>query len=166
MNPAIVQSPDEKKILVLGLGNTLLSDEGVGVYVIDELARQDPDARHANYMDGGTLSFTLAGPIEEAAALIVVDTAQLDAEPGTIRVFEGPDMDVFVGSGKKSSVHEVSLHDLLAIASLEGNLPERRALIGIQPIHLDWGKEPSPRVAAAIPAACDAVHTLLNRWQS
>jgi len=162
---ALAQTPSTKKILVLGLGNTLLSDEGVGVYVIDELARQDPDALHADYMDGGTLSFTLAGPIEEAAALIVVDTAQLDQEPGSIRVFEGEAMDEFVGSGKKSSVHEVSLHDLLAIASLEGNLPERRALIGIQPVELDWGSAPSAPVAAAIPAACEAALELMRKWQ-
>ena len=165
MTAALAQTPITRKVLVLGLGNTLLSDEGVGVYVIDELARLDPDMAHADYMDGGTLSFTLAGPIEEAAALIVVDTAQLDQEPGSIRVFEGEAMDEFVGSGKKSSVHEVSLHDLLAIASLEGNLPEHRALVGIQPVELDWGSEPSAAVAAAIPAACDAVQQLMRKWQ-
>ena len=166
MEAAAVQSPATSKILVLGLGNTLLTDEGVGVYVIDALAQEDPEGRHADYMDGGTLSFTLAGPIEEAAALIVVDTAQLDEAPGTIRVFEGAEMDEFVGSGKKSSVHEVSLHDLLSIATLEGNLPEHRALIGIQPVELDWGSEPSPAVAAAIPAACAIVRELLKRWQA
>nr|WP_231363478.1 HyaD/HybD family hydrogenase maturation endopeptidase [Thioalkalivibrio sulfidiphilus] len=154
---------DTARTLVLGLGNTLLQDEGVGVHVIRELARLD--APRVDYMDGGTLSFTLAGPIGEADALIVVDTAQLDAAPGTVRVFEGADMDDFVGNGRKTSVHEVSLRDLLAISSLEGRLPARRALVGIQPGVMDWGNAPSPAVAAAIPRACRAVQDLLERWK-
>lgn len=166
MEPAIAQSPVTRRILVLGLGNTLLTDEGVGVHVIEELARNDPDALQADYMDGGTMSFTLAGPIEEAAALIVVDTAQLDAAPGTVQVFEGEAMDDFIATGKKSSVHEVSLNDLLAIARLEDNLPANRALIGIQPADFDWGSYPTAPVAAAIPLACRAVEELLARWQA
>gem|GEM_PF-73567 len=215
---------DAGRTLVLGLGNTLLQDEGVGVHVIGELVRLarishhpstaaadmravtgrapssrldvvsatpapssgprppsqrhldalatnggeicglDPDAPRVDYLDGGTLSFTLAGPIGEADALIVVDTAQLDSEPGTVRVFEGRDMDAFVGNGRKTSVHEVSLRDVLAISSLEGRLPARRALVGIQPGVMDWGNEPTPAVAAAIPRACEAVRDLLERW--
>lgn len=153
------------RTLVLGLGNTLLQDEGVGVHVIETLVRLAPDTPRVDYVDGGTLSFTLAGPIGEAAALIVVDTAQLDAAPGTVQVFEGPDMDDFVGNGRKTSVHEVSLRDLLAISSLEGRLPARRALVGIQPGVMDWGNTPSPAVAAAIPRACQAVQGLLERWK-
>jgi len=164
LEPAIAQSPVVRKILVLGLGNTLLTDEGVGVHVIDELARHDPDAVAADYMDGGTMSFTLAGPIEESAALIVVDTAQLDAAPGTLQVFEGEAMDEFIATGKKSSVHEVSLNDLLAIARLENNLPANRALVGIQPADFDWGSYPTEPVAAAIPEACRAVRALIERW--
>jgi hydrogenase maturation protease len=154
----------ESRTLVLGLGNTLLQDEGIGVHVIGELARQGSDTPWVEFMDGGTLSFTLADPIGAAAALIVVDTAQLDSAPGTIRIFEGEEMDAFVGSGRKTSVHEVSLRDLLAIASLEGRLPARRALVGIQPRVMDWGHAPSPAVAAAIPRACAQVRALLERW--
>ncbi|OOG22439.1 peptidase M52 [Thioalkalivibrio denitrificans] len=155
---------NDPRTLVLGLGNTLLQDEGIGVHVIGELARLGPDASGVDYVDGGTLSFTLAGVIVESDALIVVDTAQLDSAPGTVRVFEGAEMDAFVGSGRKTSVHEVSLRDLLAIATLEGRLPARRALIGIQPEVLDWGESLSPAVAAAVPLACTEVRALLERW--
>jgi hydrogenase maturation protease len=81
-------------------------------------------------------------------------------------VFEGDAMDQFVSTGAKSSVHEVSLSDLLAIAALEGLLPERRALVGIQPRDFDWGDQPTEEVARAIPVACEAVLEITRRWQS
>ncbi len=154
------------KTLVLGLGNTLLSDEGAGVYVVRELEKSHPPSERIHFLDGGTLSFTLAGPIEEADELIVVDTAELHAEPGTVRVFTGDEMDAFVATGKKSSVHEVSLMDLMAIAHLEDHLPARRALVGIQPQLIDWGDAPSGAVSKAIPLACKQVVNLVGQWQS
>ena len=93
-------------------------------------------------MDGGTLSFSLAGAIEDADRLIVIDAAQYDGEPGTTRVFLGEQMDTFIGSNRKCSVHEVSLIDLMAIALLAGQLPQQRALIGIQPHNIDWAIRP------------------------
>lgn len=159
-------SNERSKTLVLGLGNTLLSDEGAGVYVVRELARTHGGEQGLEFMDGGTLSFTLAGPIEESGALIVIDTAELEAAPGAVRLFEGPHMDEFVTTGKKNSVHEVSLLDLLAVVRLEGHLPERRALVGIQPGCIDWGDGPTQAVARAIPTACEQVMQLVQRWKS
>jgi len=151
------------KTLVLGIGNNLLSDEGAGVHVVRQLAEQYPDQDGVEYLDGGTLSFTLAEPIAAADGLIVVDAARLDSPPGTVRLFEGPDMDAFL-KGKRSSVHEVSLADLIDMARLTGDLPERRCLIGIQPESLDWGDAPGPEVAAAIPLAAEQVLDTIRRW--
>ena len=117
-------------------------------------------------MDGGTLSFSLAGAIEDADNLIVIDAAQLGSEPGTTQVFEGDAMDAFVGGNRRRSVHEVSLIDLLMIARLAEQLPPRRALIGIQPRDIDWGEQPSPPVAAGIQQACDRALQLAAEWQS
>ena len=152
--------------LILGIGNTLLSDEGAGVHAIRLLGERYPNSNHVTLVDGGTLSFTLAGPIEDANHLIVIDAAELQAEPGTVRVFVEEDMDRFIGSQKKSSVHEVGLLDLLTIARLADHLPEHRALIGIQPEFLDWGEEPTPSVRGAIPAACDRAMELVERWHA
>lgn len=153
-------------ILVLGLGNILLTDEGAGVHVVKQLAETYPGMPEVEFMDGGTLSFTLANAIVATDSLIVVDTAGLGAEPGTVRVFEGDAMDHFVSTGPKSSVHEVSLADLLAIAALEGLLPRRRALVGIQPQDFDWGDWPTEAVANALPTACDTVMEIVRRWQA
>lgn len=154
------------KTLVLGIGNTLLTDEGVGIHVIHALSAVLPtELDDVELLDGGTLSFTLAGPIEEADALVVVDAAELKATPGSLRVFEGEAMDGFLMSNRKSSVHEVGLTDLRAIAMLAGHWPERRALVAIQPRVLDWGERPTPEVAAAVPEACRRIVDLIGGWK-
>lgn len=157
---------EQQKTLILGIGNTLLSDEGAGVHAIRLLGERLPDASHVTLLDGGTLSFTLAGPIEDADHLIVIDAAELQAPPGTVRVFVEDEMDRFVGYHKKSSVHEVGLLDLLTIARLADQLPARRALIGIQPEFLDWGEAPTRTVRDAIPVACDRAQELVEEWHA
>jgi hydrogenase maturation protease len=153
------------KTLVLGIGNTLLSDEGVGIHVLRALAAGGPLPEEVELMDGGTLSFTLAGPIEEADALIVVDAAHIKAEPGQWQLFEGEAMDAFLLGNRKSSVHEVGLTDLRAIALLAGHWPVKRALVAIQPKLVDWGEHPTAEVAAAIPPACAAIRNLIENWR-
>ena len=151
------------RALILGIGNTLLSDEGVGVHMLDYLRRHHPELTAARLLDGGTLSFTLAPYIESAERLIVVDAAELMAPAGTVQVFAGDEMDRFAGRTKRS-VHEVSLGDLLAIAHLTGCLPAQRALVAIQPEFVDWGHALSNPVKRALPQAARRVLTLLHQW--
>jgi hydrogenase maturation protease len=117
-------------------------------------------------MDGGTLSFTLAEPIEETDHLIVIDAAQLNQPPGSVQVFEGRNMDTFVGGNKKTSVHEVSLTDLFTIAQLAEKLPAQRALIGIQPQYIDWSDTLTEPVHAALTQVCDEILGLVEKWQN
>lgn len=152
------------KTLVLGIGNTLLSDEGIGIHVLKALSASALPGDKVELLDGGTLSFTLAVPIEQADGLIVVDAAQLQAAPGTVRVFEGEDMDRFLTNQRRSSVHEVGLTDLMNIAKLMERWPRKRALVGIQPEKVDWGERPTAAVQAAIPLACREIEALLESW--
>jgi len=154
------------RTLVLGIGNTLLGDEGAGVHAINELRNRNGDMDQVEFLDGGTLSFTLAAPVEDCDRLIVIDAAELQAPPGTVRTFVDEDMDHFLGSQRKRSVHEVGLMDLLAVALLTGRLPQRRALIGIQPQDVDWAEQPSAPVAAGIGQACEAAEALLQEWNA
>ncbi|MDX2456351.1 MAG: HyaD/HybD family hydrogenase maturation endopeptidase [Gammaproteobacteria bacterium] len=149
--------------LILGIGNTLLADEGTGIHMLDYMSRHYPDLTGVEYLDGGTLSFTLAPWIEEADNLIVIDAAELDAPPGTVEVFTGEEMDRFAGKTKRS-VHEVSLGDLLAIAHLTGTIPENRVLVAIQPEKIDWGSCLSNPVKRALPAAAQQIVERLGRW--
>lgn len=152
--------------LVLGIGNVLLRDEGAGVHAVRQLASRLPPREDITLVDGGTLSFFLADAIENASQLIVIDAAQLNAEPGATRIFLGAEMDAFVGGNRRCSVHEVCLIDLMAIALLTDKLPEKRALIGIQPHQIDWGETPSSPVVAAIHQACNQTLQLIETWQT
>ncbi len=152
------------KTLVLGIGNTLLGDEGAGVHAVRQLRQLYGSRSDIEFLDGGTLSFTLAGPIEQADNLIVVDAAELYAPAGTLRVFLNEEMDRFLGASRRSSVHEVSLLDLLSVALLSGRLPRQRALVGIQPMIVDWADGPSEVVARAIPQVCREVISLAGAW--
>lgn len=151
--------------LILGIGNTLFSDEGFGVYTIDYLLKHHPDIPDTTYLDGGTLSFTLAEPIAAHDNLVVIDATQLQATAGTMSTFIGPQMDRFLG-GNRSSVHEVSLTDLLDIARLSDTLPERRALIGVQPASIDWGDRTTEAVTPALAQAAAAALQLHSDWQA
>jgi hydrogenase maturation protease len=153
------------KTTILGIGNSLLRDEGIGIHVLKALQARLPADDALSFVDGGTLSFTLAAEIEASDRLIVIDAAQLGEEPGTVRCFIDKEMDSFLGSCKRS-VHEVGLLDLLDIARLTQTLPGQRALVGIQPASVDWGEEPTEAVAAAIPVAVQKVCDLLELWKT
>jgi len=154
--------------LILGIGNTLLTDEGAGIHALNLLQSDysniEPDISNINFIDGGTLSFTLAVWIEDCANLIVFDATELHKPAGTISVFVGAEMDNFLGTTKRSA-HEVGLIDLMDIARLTGHLPENRALIGIQPDKMSWGMEPTTQVKKALDVAVNEAGKLLKQWQ-
>lgn len=149
--------------LILGLGNVLMTDEAVGAAVLRHLEADAHLPADWALMDGGTLSFTLAGPIGDAERLIVVDAAAMGDAPGTVRVFEGEAMDRQLRTHAKS-VHEVSLADLMDMVRLTDQLPPQRALIGIEPEEIGWGEDLTPQVAAAVPRAAAEIRALYARW--
>lgn len=153
------------KSLILGIGNSLLSDEAVGIHMLSYMQCHYSGLADVEYLDGGTLSFTLAAWIEAADNLIVVDAAELKSPPGTVVTFRGEEMDRFAGRTRRS-VHEVSLGDLLAIAHLTDSLPARRALVAIQPENIDWGQCLGNSVKQALPVAGRCIHDLVLEWQS
>ncbi len=153
----------ERPILILGLGNVLMRDDGAGVHALRDLDLSKPE--RAVLRDGGTLGLTLLPEIEACSGLIVFDAAMIGAAPGAVKSFVGDAMDAQL-SGRKTSVHELALADLLDAASLLGAKPERRALIGVQPERIEWGLEPTECVAAALPAMRAAARELIGSWTS
>ena len=152
-------------VLILGIGNSLLSDEGVGIHAIRHLEKHHPDASGVRYLDGGTIGFPLAAEIAQSDSLIVIDASELDGEVGEIELFEGEAMDKFLGRQRKLTVHEVGLRDLLSTSQLLDELPVRRALLGIQPESVGWGEEPTHKVAEVIPIVCNMALELVERWK-
>ncbi|MEN9460464.1 MAG: hypothetical protein RIS84_484 [Pseudomonadota bacterium] len=149
--------------LVLGIGNSLLSDEGIGVHVVKYLEQQHPNLSQVSFVDGGTLSFSLAPLLENASHLIVIDAAQLQDNAGAVRFFEGKDVDNFLRTHARS-VHEISLRDLLDMVQLTERAPQQQALFAIQAVNLGWGEFPSPEVASSIPEVAAQVMAVLTRW--
>lgn len=153
-------------ILVLGVGNTLLRDDGAGVHVIEALRLEMAPSEQRNivFLDGGTLGLALLPHIESAHAVVVIDAANIGSPPGTIRVFEAAAMDAQL-TGRKRTAHELAVADLMDAAALAGHLPDQRALVAIQPATTEWGLAPSDVVAAAMPLACSTVRALIERWR-
>ena len=152
--------------LILGLGNILLSDDGVGIHVVRALEAREQKGLIGHVIalrDGGTIGLTLLTEIEEFGELIVIDAMEMGAEPGTVRCFEGAAMDAQL-CGKKRTAHEVALADLIMAAQLAGFAPQRRALVAVQPEKTTLGLEPTAAVQAAIQPACAAIENLLTEW--
>jgi hydrogenase maturation protease len=149
--------------LILGIGNTLLTDEGAGIHALNLFQSYHPGLSNLTYVDGGTLSFTLAAYIEDCSNLIVFDAAEFKAPAGTVRAMAGEQMDAFLGAARRSP-HEVGLLDLFDNARQTESLPVNRALIGIQPRSIEWGMSPTAPVQEALPAAVDEAENLLVKW--
>ena len=150
-------------ILVLGVGNLLLTDESAGVRVIGFLEERMPESSGVILMDGGTIGLGLLNAMEDAASLIIVDAARMGEAPGTVRVFLGEEMDAFLRTRGRSP-HDIGLDDLLDALRLRECVPERRALIGIEPRDLAPGDGLSEAVAASVPVAADHALAIIGEW--
>jgi len=158
-----VENASKRKYLVLGVGNTLLCDDGVGVHVARGLISRNELPSGIKVIDGGTFGLSLLPEVEDADGLIVIDAAQLGKPPGSIRIFEHEAMDRHL-NGRKSTVHEVAVADLLAAATFTGRAPRERAIIAIQPESTDWGLELSASVRPVVDVAADAVVSVIAGW--
>lgn len=154
---------DAYRPLVLGFGNVLLRDDGAGVLLAARLQREMAVGL-ADFIDGGTMSFNLLPYIEAREFLLVIDAADVSAIPGTVRLFTGPQMDGFLKSSRRRTVHEVGIIDLMDMARLQGCLPRQRALLCIQPGCIAWGETLSAPVEQAMPVAVLAARELIAHW--
>lgn len=148
----------EKRVplLVLGLGNLLCRDDGLGVTAVSLLTRRWRAPSGVRVVDGGTLGLSLLPWLEDAERVILVDAIRDDEPPGTLVRLEGQD-EVMRAAASRLSVHQIGVADLLDGASLRDRLPPRLVLLGIVPQRIDLGLERSPCVEAALPALVDLV---------
>lgn len=140
------------RLLILGIGNILLRDDGLGVHLVRALA-EDPDRLPDGtaVLDGGTLGLDLLAEIGEADALLLVDAVRLRDRPGAVRVIHGNEIHATLAG--HISPHQIGVADLVAAARLLGCLPERVSLVAMQPADIEVGLELSAPVAAALPLA-------------
>lgn len=136
------------KTLVLGVGNLLLSDDGVGVRVIHKLQNEHILPEWVETVDGGTCGLDLLHYLEGVDRLIVVDAANFNQPAGTIKRLEGDAVPAFIS--QKMSPHEINLPELLFSAKLTGIYPQQVVVLGIQPQTIETSLDLSPPVAARV----------------
>jgi hydrogenase maturation protease len=135
-------------ILVLGVGNLLLGDEGVGVHVVQALRSHEIPA-NIELMDAGTGSLELLGLMADRNKVIIIDAVEGGGGPGAIYRFTPAD--ISEEAHNPLSLHQVSLLDTLAMAEVAGCAPKEVIIFGIEPKNIGWRTELSPEVAAAVP---------------
>jgi hydrogenase maturation protease len=150
-------------ILVLGLGNPLRGDDGVGPRVIEELSRRGlPEGVTA--LDGGASGLDLLHVLEEWQRVVVVDAADVGRErggkipPGQFVRFT-LDQARLVEAADPFSLHHAGLGEVLALADALGRTLPEIVIFGVQPAEVGWARGLSPDVEAALPALADAVLT-------
>jgi len=146
--------------LVLGLGNVLISDEGVGVHVVGALEDAYDLPGDVETLDGGTAGMDLLDTIAGRDHLIVADAIRSDKPPASIVKLTGDEVHAFFQS--KISPHQLGLCDLLASLALSDEAPEQVTIVGIVPSSLDLGTELSPIVAEARDAAVEMIVDILR----
>jgi hydrogenase maturation protease len=140
--------------LILGIGNILMRDEGVGVRAIEAMARLAvPEG--VEILDGGTAGLDLVDAIANRRKVIVIDAAELDAEPGTVLRFSAKH--ILDDTRPAISMHEFGLVETLRTAKHLGCAPHDVVVIGVQPETVSVGLELSDPVKAALPAVIDLV---------
>jgi len=146
-------------LLVLGIGNVLLGDEGVGIHLLRELGRRAEREglvlpRDTRLIDGGTMGLDLLPQLAGARAVLVLDAVDLRLAPGAVTILRDDALRPRVGG--TPAVQRAGVGDLLAAARLADVLPAGIALVGVQPAEITIGLALSAVVRAALPAAVAA----------
>jgi hydrogenase maturation protease len=149
-----------KRVIVLGVGNLLLSDEGVGVHVAKKLMETELPPR-VQVVEGGTDGFRLMNVVTGADRLIIVDAVKGGEAPGSIYRFDIKDAPTYPDV-YKTSVHQIGILEVVHLSELVGKPPET-VIIGVEPKSLDMGMELSPEVEAKLPRIIELVFEEVNR---
>ena len=144
-------------LLILGLGNVLLTDDGVGPAAVARLQQRHTATAGVLIVDGGTLGLSLLSYIEDADSVILVDAVMADAPAGTLVRLDGADVGPAVAT--RLSPHQVGVADLLEGAAWHEKTPERIVLLGIVPESIELGFG----LTAAVSAAMDSLTELVVR---
>lgn len=145
-------------ILVLGLGNILLSDEGVGIKVVEELKHCYNFSDSVEIIDGGTMGMELLPYFDERSHILIIDAVKAGNTPGTIvRIDDPPGY-----FSSKTSPHQIGLADVLGAAIITNNLPRNITLFGIEPKEMSTGLELSFEVAQSLSRLVEMVVTELT----
>jgi hydrogenase maturation protease len=147
--------------VVLGLGNLLHADDGVGVHAIRELQRDPRVSPNIALIDGGTHGLALLPHISGVRRLLVIDAIDAGEPSGTLLRFEGPALRGLPG---KATVHQLGFADLMVALELLGDSPGEVVVFGVQPKSTEWGAELTQPVANSLVPLIECVVERLRSW--
>jgi len=147
---------------VLGVGNLLLSDEGVGIRVIERLVASFDLPVDVQVLDGGTLGLDLLYYLKGLENLLIIDAVEMAMEPGALLRMEGEEVPAFLSI--KMSPHQIGIPDMLFAAKLKDLYPRNVVLWGVQPASLDISLELSPNVSAQVGVLVEKIVEQLKCW--
>ncbi|MGB2807133.1 MAG: HyaD/HybD family hydrogenase maturation endopeptidase [Sedimentisphaerales bacterium] len=145
---------NRRPILILGIGNILLRDEGVGVRVIEQM-QKIPLPDDVELVDGGTAGADLLDVLAERKKVIVIDAVQADCEPGIVLRFSADDLTRPNGNGM--SLHELGLGEALTMTKQLGCEPKEVVVFGIKPMDISCGLELSEEISSSVLKVVDLV---------
>jgi hydrogenase maturation protease len=132
------QSP-KKDVVVIGLGNILLSDEGIGVHLVRRLSQKQEEFPFVDFLDAGSAGMSLLHLIANRKKAVIIDSAKMDAKPGTIRQFT-PEQVESVKKLSNFSLHEADILQVIKLSKQLGEYPGEIIFFGIQPESVSPGR--------------------------
>ena len=154
--------PHFMRAVVLGIGNTILTDEAAGVRAVEALEQAYQVPTNVLVIDGGTSGMEMIEDLSNLDFLIVIDVVKTGAAAGTVVKIAGDQIPVFFRS--KLSPHQIGLPDVLASLELLDTMPKEIVVLGVEPISLELGMEMTPAIAETIPQLVEmAVAELVSR---
>jgi len=151
-----------RPILVLGLGNPIMGDDGVGIVALEQFREQFEVFEGVELMDGGTWGMNLLPYIESAGKLLLVDAIRAGLEPGADVFLDGPDLPRVLG--QKLSAHQVDIVDVLTLAQLRGTLPLMTVALGVEPLVIEMRSDMTPAVERGVSRLPERMAGQLREW--
>ncbi|MGG5253907.1 HyaD/HybD family hydrogenase maturation endopeptidase [Neobacillus sp. SM06] len=151
------------KITILGIGNTLFSDEGVGIHLLPILEETLRKYNNIEIIEGLTDGMRLLGPVEDAENLIIIDAINAGKKGGTIVSLYGDDIPAYFGV--KMSIHQLGFQEVLLAAKMRERYPKKIAMFGMQPTSLELGVELSEINQKKLPELAQAVLDQVREWR-
>lgn len=148
--------------IILGLGNILNHDEGLGVHALKLLEERFETQTALELLDGGTLGLSLLPLVEQCSHLLILDAIAAEQPPGTIIELGRNEIPLY--AGVKLSQHQVTFQEVLGLANMRGKLPTYLSMIGVQPADLSIGIGPSAIVAASMPQVLERTVAIIRNW--
>ncbi|WP_042355362.1 HyaD/HybD family hydrogenase maturation endopeptidase [Bacillus rubiinfantis] len=160
----MLNNTETNKITILGIGNTLFSDEGVGIHLLPFLKDYFKADEQVEIIEGHTDGMMLLGPVEDAENLIIIDAINAGKEGGSIIQLEGEEIPAYYGI--KMSVHQVGFQEVLYLAKLRERFPKRIVMLGMQPTSLQLSVGLTETNQAKLPQLEQAVIAQVESWRN